>query len=242
MFALFVILGLLGAPPQAAASDSPATLPEIGRVKALVPACATLRDLVIPSYFTMRKADVEFETIANSFDTYAEALDQTNNPAEAKLNRNLSERQMYLTRMGSNAAQMAQDLQSTAKALRDPRLSPAIDDPRIQEQREQLQKLYALQSDRLALLNEFLANEEHAANLDEIHQFMDQSGTKTPVTFVTPAPDAPDRDSLPHLTGTTLSDQDELKRWSIAVATQVLGTEHRVVASLLQTAQGCNAK
>ncbi len=150
-----------GALAPVAASATPEAapdLPEIGRVRSLTPSCAVLRDLAIPAFGAVLKENQLFNDSAPFYAKWAEAVvDDSTNTAV---------RDMYLSRMGQNLANMFAETQKIGKALGDPRLQ-VKGDPFIDLERRQLQQLYDVQASRENVMSEFLIRQNVAIGKTE---------------------------------------------------------------------------
>jgi hypothetical protein len=163
---------VLAATPAPVSSAVPADLPEIGRVRSLTPACAAMRDLVIPAFVASQGVSKKFDETAPFFPRYIETIEDEKD--------NTALRDMLLSRMGQNVSLMMRDSQKIAQALGDPRLSPNSKDPAIVEERKQLDLLYDVQMDRANILNEFLIRQNVAIGRSEFSDMSAFASTKSP--------------------------------------------------------------
>ena len=106
------------AAPTAAPETSP--LPEIGRVRSTAPACAALRDLIVPSFSAAQRADNRFVQTRLRLPQYAEI-------AADKEHHNDVFRTSALARLDADATALLTETQWLDKALRDPRLKDTTD-------------------------------------------------------------------------------------------------------------------
>src|ERR1700681_2652383 len=84
--------------PVPGATEAPPTvqLPEIGRIRATAPACAAMRDLVVPSFAAVQRADARFAETRKRLPQYVDILDD-------KENRNGVFRQSALAKLDADA-------------------------------------------------------------------------------------------------------------------------------------------
>jgi hypothetical protein len=139
--------------PAAAPAASPSPLPEIGRTRSVVPACAVIRDLVAPSLGAALDADAAFRD--------ARAQIAAANAGGGFESRE-AQRTLGLIRLGKNVGTMAKDVLTINRALGDPRVAKTPDDPATRELREALQALYEAQNAKLNALSGFVEGQRMA--------------------------------------------------------------------------------
>jgi hypothetical protein len=214
-------------------------LPEIGRTRANTPACAAMRDLVIPSFAAAQRADARFTETRKTLPSYADVRADRDEGTKYGVNREAG-----LARLGSDAARLEQEAQSIKKALDDPRLAKTSTDPQVVAERQQLEQLYAVQRARADALNEFVLREQVAI---APHTIGSNRGiaprtkfepVEPPPPIAVPGSTAPP--GMPLLTGI---DQQEDKRrideWTNGIALLVRKSEAEAAMTFLPIAQSC---
>ena len=240
MIPLLALLVLLAAPPDASPQPAPSDLPEIGRVRAISPACGAMRDLAIPAFLAAREADKRFENAGKTLPDYVKAIadDSRINPEPAVL------REMRLSRLASDNIKMLQDAKTIADALGDPRLAADSRDPLVQIERQQLMSLYDSQITRASELNQFVMREENVVALLGIGSttaFSSRNGGKpaaTPEPRQTTTPYG-----MPVLGGRNgYTDAASIRDWTSQIASNVKENENQVAKAFFPIAKGCQAK
>jgi hypothetical protein len=230
---------VLAATPAPASTTVPADLPEIGRVRSLTPACAAMRDLVIPAFAASQGVSKKFDETAPYFSRYIETIEDEKD--------NTALRDMLLSRMGQNVSLMMRDSQKIAQALGDPRLSPNSKDPAIVEERKQLDLLYDVQMDRANILNEFLIRQNVAIGRSE---FSDNSAfagrspggsqSLSPQPTATPVDIDRRRFGQPVLDGRNgFADKHVMSDWTNDMAAQAKLAANIAAKGLLPIAKSC---
>jgi hypothetical protein len=261
MFAQSVIAGVLVVSALAAPSPSPSPapsasgIPEIGRVRVQTPPCTAMRDLVFPSFAAAEKANRVFLEGAPAYAKYAEIAG--NFMSDDKLNARfgkahqpassdgatLNERNFYLARMSKDLATILQQELPIAKALGDPRISEAAaaNDPVIAAERTELQRLYAVQAGRAAVLNEFLLREGvKVAREDDGDAAGLSSNTLAPQA--TPTPFSSDRVPFgqpPTIGNDGNADANAVKTWTTAMAQAARAASIDLARDMYPIAQSC---
>ncbi len=212
------------------ASATPVPLPEIGRVRAISPACSALRDLIIPSFTAARRADVTFATTTKDLQRYVEVVDDEGL-------RNSGFHQKAAFDLGRDAANLRESLLVVSRALGDPRLAPSVTDPTIRIQRTQLEQVYAVQAGRAGILDEFIARE----NKDVARARVDRDplyrgGELAPGGRAMPT-DPPH--AMPRLTGLAFGDKQAIREWADGMTSEVRSAEDDAAKALLPTAETC---
>jgi hypothetical protein len=224
--------------PTAAPSAAPgANLPEIGRVRSTAPACAALRDLVIPSFSAAQRADSRFLQTRVRLPQYAEI-------AADKEHHNDVFRDSALAKLDADATALLNEASWLDKALRDPRLKDSTD-PQVVAERTGLQQLYDVQKARANQLQEFVMRERNAT----VRNGMEDSGAfkrrsaPLPVAADQPPADAPAVNAprgMPLLTGVNaLADKASLNEWSLNMAAAVRIGENQAAKAFLPVARSC---
>jgi hypothetical protein len=229
--------------PQAEPSPAPVETapPSIGSTKALVPACNALRAVAVPAYFTSRTADLEFRDVATNLVKYVKSLDDgSSRDPESTSAASLTRRAMYLHEMDKTVAAMDTNIDALRKALNDPRLPKDSTDPRIIEQRKQLQQLLDVQLGREQIIENFINGELATIDSVEASQISDSSSlgglSKPKQSLVHPDPNA---SPPPTFTGVAVADDKKLKDWIGGVMGVVVAHEDQVVKSFISISNDC---
>jgi hypothetical protein len=233
-------IALPGSVPVAAQTVAPdaSPLPEIGRVRSTAPACAALRDLVIPSFSAAQRADARFVQTRVRLPQYAEI-------AADPWHKNDVFRDSALAKLDADATAMLNEALWLDKALRDPRLKDTSD-PQVVAERSGLQQLYDVQKARANQLQEFVMRERNATVRNGMEDSGAFAGRKAPLptSAVTPPSDAPILNAprgMPLLTGkSALSDKASLNEWSLDMAAAVRLGENQAAKAFLPIARSCN--
>ena len=122
-FALVLALAATAAaqaPPTPAPAPEGSPLPEIGRVRATAPACAAMRDLIMPSFAAARRADARFEQTRVHLPQYVEIVADKEHKSDVF-------RSSMLARLDAEASQILSETLVINKALGDPRMKDTRD-------------------------------------------------------------------------------------------------------------------
>jgi hypothetical protein len=242
--ALAVALGAVPSPapvqPETHTTAAPegTALPEIGRVRSTLPACATLRDLVIPSFSAAQRADARFLETRVRLPQYAEIMND-------KEHRNSVFRDSALAKLDADATAMLNESVALDKALRDPRLKDNTD-PQVVAERNGLQQLYDVQKVRANQLQEFVTRERIATAQNRMLESSALNGKMRPAPVVEQGPpaSAPVLNAprgMPVLTGiSAYADKAALNDWSLSMAAAVRIGENLAAKSFLPIAKSCN--
>jgi hypothetical protein len=218
------------APSQAPSPDT--TLPEIGRVRAVTPACSVLHDLVLPAAQISRRADTRFLDVAKRLPDYVQSVSSDPEGRTSPLV------EMRLSRLDQTTSLIVRDVGEMAKILADPRLAPDSGDPLVRQERAALQRMYEAQMTRVSNISEFVARQGAANGRAEVDQLAAQSGqptpSPTPLPFASSAPD-----NLPTLTGIDLRDAEAFRGWSQDLTAIVRRSEVDAARSLGPIARVC---
>lgn len=239
VLASFVLLALQTA-PLAAPSPAPSVvgsptaeqvLPEIGRVRAIVPACAVMHDITGPAFLAAREADNRFKDAANRLPQYARAVDDEDT-------RFGIEREMLITRIDMDLSNMTGDLHKIDKLLDDPRLSN-VRDPQVTAQRNELTNIYNMQYDRVTRLFEFVQRERLLVSKKSLepesgNPFNNVSPTPIPIPSASEAPYG-----QPTFRGITEADQRTLRDWAGRMDVPVRVAENNAARTFLSIAASC---
>ena len=246
--ALALALAIAGTTAQVPAptevpAAAPSDLPEIGRTKATTPACAAMRDLVIPSFAAAKKADARFVETQTRLPKYAEIR------ADAKSDRNKTHddsfQESMLSRLEQDAANLLGYAAFIAKALGDPRLAADSKDPDVQDERAQLQAVYAVQQARAKMIAEFVARERMTLSTGQLAPDGTFYGKLTPIPRAPePTPQAVAADTtaapgMPLFSGIAFADKDRANAWGRDMTKAVTDAENRAAKSFLPLAERC---
>ncbi len=239
------MLALAGAGSVTPAPDAtPADLPEIGRTKATTPACAAMRDLVIPSFEAARRADARFVDAQKRLLRYAEArADVKNDRNQTGTDNQIQEvsQEARLSQLDQDAANLLAHAAVINKALGDPRLPADSKDPDVREERAQLQALYAAQQARASMLAELGSRDRVTLTQRQMAE-LDMTGKNAkaavhegppPQPFRTPPP------GMPLLSRNGFADKQSLGVWTGTMVKTVTDAENRAAKSFLPIAQRC---
>jgi hypothetical protein len=250
LIALAVLVCVAAAPavPEPAPSGEP--LPEIGRTRANSPACAAMRDLVVPSFAAAQRADARFAETRKRLPRYAQFAADAG--SERIRGRNVGTggafRESELARLDSDAARLLQEAGVIKKLIADPRLAADSKDPQIQAERAQLEQLYEMQQRRAALLSEFVQRE--STNLGKRNVGMEDKGgldgkfapaARNPDPSPQPIPlaDTNGPRGMPLLSGLDIADRSRLAEWGDQIAAAVRASENEAAKTFLAIAQAC---
>jgi hypothetical protein len=238
-FALSDVHAPVPATPAAQSAADASPLPEIGRVRSTAPACAAMRDLVLPSFSAAQRADSRFLQTRVRLPQYAEI-------AADKEHHNDVFRASALARLDADATALLTETQWLDKALRDPRLKDSSD-PQVVAERTGLQQLYDVQKARANQLQEFVMRERNAT----VRHGMEDNGAlggriaPLPVSGdeqppMSPPPPLNVPRGMPRLTGiNALVDKASLNEWSLNMAAAVRLGENEAAKAFLPVARSC---
>jgi len=131
-------------------------LPEIGRVKAVSPACAIMHDLIIPAFAAVRRADDHFALASKAVPAYFGALNDTDVGDDPTDNARFgSDSGRQLAHVDQALSGMLREAQLVDSALKDPRFAASSDDPKIAAEQTELQNVLNAQLARASILSEF---------------------------------------------------------------------------------------
>jgi hypothetical protein len=212
------------------------TLPEIGRVRAASPACAAMRDLVIPSFAAARRADARFTQTRARLPQYIDFADDPEHKTDVF-------RESALSRLSADATAILNETLAINKALGDPRFKDPAD-PQVAAEKAQLQQLYNTQQARANQLQEFVTREQVAIAKNGINDNSAFAGRNTHVQDVSPPP-AP----IPNLTAPPgmpviggripMADKAVINDWSGQIAAAVRASENMAAKTFLPIAHSC---
>jgi hypothetical protein len=238
--AVAIALGAAPSPAPAPTAVPDTSLPEIGRVRSTAPACAAMRDLVLPSFSAAQRADSRFLQTRVRLPQYAEIAADPGHKSDVF-------RDSALAKLDADATALLTEAQWLDKALRDPRLKDTSD-PQIVAERSGLQQLYDVQKARANQLQEFVMRERNAAvrnGMEDSGAFrgkiptMPVSGEEPPPMASPPPLNVPR--GMPILTGkNALADKASLNEWSLNMAAAVRAGENQAAKSFLPIARNCN--
>ena len=224
--------------PQPPATQSASDIPEIGRVRAISPACGAMRDLVIPSFKAAKEADGRFENVSKNLPEYVRAIadDSKFNPEPPAL------REFRLAKLAMDNTKMLQNAKVIADALGDRRLA-GTSDPAVIAERQQLQSLYESQITRASELNQFVMREENTVALLGVGgdggAFRGRNGSQaTPEPRQTSTPLG-----MPKLYGRIgFADAASIRDWTGQITAAVKGNEEVAARTFFVISKSCQAK
>jgi hypothetical protein len=242
--AILVLTLAIAGPDAPVPAATPSDLPEIGHTKATTPACAAMRDLVIPSFDAARRADARFAETQTRLPRYAEARADVKNDRNAtgtdnQITEGLQE--SLLSRLDQDAANLLAYAAFINRALGDPRLAADSKDPDVQEERTQLQAVYAIQQARASMLAELAARDRVVLTRRQMAELKMPGKNAEPSVNEGPSPQpfetaAP---GLPTFTGNAFADKERARAWTRDMARAVADAENRAAKSFLPLAQRC---
>ncbi len=215
-----------------------APLPNIGRTRSVSPACAAMRDLIVPSFAAAVRADKRFAETRKRLPSYAEIVDDPSHADDAF-------RDAALHKLSQDATSLMQEALVLNKALGDPRISADIKDPQVVAQRRQLEQLYESQATRANLLNEFVIREQSAAakrGLEDNGAFGNRltAGLQpNPHVAGNPLPAQTAPPNMPLRSGIALADKNTLQDWGTSIAVYVRKSENEAAKTFYPIAQSC---
>jgi hypothetical protein len=213
-------------------------LPNIGRTRSVTPACAAMRDLIIPSFKAALRADERFTVTRKRLPTYADVVDDPDHAHDAV-------RQMLLSKLDSDASNLLQEAKVLNDALGDPRLSADNKDPQIVAERRALQQLYDAQMTRANILNEFVIREHVATGkegMEDNGAFGGRGQAPTISQIRTPTNPLPSMTSppgMPHRNGIALSDKNTMADWGASLHAYVRTNENQAAKTFIAVGNTC---
>jgi hypothetical protein len=209
-------------------------LPNIGRVRAATPACAAMRDLIIPSFAAARRSDVRFEETRKRLPNYAELVDDS-------LHRPPIYRESALARLDGDATKLLEESQIIAKALGDPRFVRPTD-PEVIAEKQALQELYDAVQSRANTLYEFVMRQQVAiakSGIDTSTAAFAGGRAPTAPPSAAPLPSLTAPPGMPVLLGNELSDKQTVNKWSGDMSAVVRYYENHSAKTFFPIAQKC---
>ena len=223
--------------PFGAETPAPSSnLPEIGRVRAATPACAVMRDLVIPSFAAARRADVRFAQTRVRLPQYIEFVDDSEHSTDVF-------RESALSKLDQDATAILNETLVLNKALGDPRLKDTSD-PQVAAQKAQLQQLYNTQQARANQLQEFVMRQRNAIaknGMEDSGAFRGKQATPTPIRQQdAPTPTLTAPPGMPLLNGKiAMADKNSINEWSGSMSAAIRSSENMAARTFLPIAQSC---
>jgi hypothetical protein len=209
-------------------------LPEIGRVRAATPACAAMRDLIIPSFAAAVHADKRFAQTRVRLPQY---IDFADDPVHA---RDIF-RESALAKLDNDATAILNDTLVLNRALGDPRFKDTSD-PQVAAEKAQLQQLYNTQQARANQLQEFVMRERNVIaknGIDDNSSIL--RGKRQPAsTEPAPMPVLTAPPGMPVLNGKiSIADKNTINEWSGSMAAAVRASENQAARTFLPIARSC---
>ena len=228
-----ILIAALGVEPLPSPSPAAGGLPEIGRVRSTTPACAVLRDLVIPSFAAARRADARFAETRKRLPDFGELN------AEARADDPM--RQSALAKLDADATKLLGEALIINKALDDPRLADT-NDPVVREELRQLQQLYDTQKTRANILWEFVMRKNIAMSRAQFAQDTTIGGHMQ--ALPQSAGDAPNRDlavmpGMPAESRIGFANRRRMEEWGSALAAGIRASENNAAKAFIPIAQRC---
>jgi hypothetical protein len=223
-----------GSETPAPAATPASGLPEIGRVRAASPACAAMRDLVIPSFAAARRADVRFAQTRVRLPQYVEYMSDPEHQGDVF-------RESALSKLDADATAILNETLVLNKALGDPRFKNPTD-PTVAAEKAQLDQLYRTQQARANQLQEFVTRQRVAIaknGIDDNSAFQRNAPQGiTPSAAPMPALTAPP--GMPVLGGRiAMADKAVINEWSGAMTAAVRASENQAARAFLPIAHSC---
>ncbi len=241
MVALLALL-LAFAPPMPDTSPQPqasSNIPEIGRVRAISPACGAMRDLVIPAFKAAKEADGHFDNVSKNLPEYVKAIadDSKYNPEPPAI------REFRLAKLSMDNTKMLQNAKVIADALGDRRLADTSDIAVIAE-RKQLEALYESQITRASELNQFVMREQNTVALRGVGDTDAFKGRRGGQPLQTPEPrETTTPLGMPKLNGRIgYADAESIRDWTGQISASVKSNEEAVSRTFFSIAKNCQAK
>jgi hypothetical protein len=214
-------------------------LPNIGRTRSVTPACAAMRDIVVPSFAAAMRADKQFVETRKRLPNYADLVDDPEHSSDVY-------RISALHKLGQDAANLMEEAQTISKLLGDPRISEDVKDPQIVAERRQLQALYVAQVTRANLLNEYVMREQVATakqGIDDNSAFRGRntanSGTGNVQAPAQPMPQLTAPPNMPLRSGISLADKRAIEDWGTTLHTYVRNAENQAAKTFYPIAKSC---
>jgi hypothetical protein len=230
-------IGTLQPVPGASGNPFAAPLPEIGRTRSVSPACAAMRDLVIPSFAAAVRADKRFAETRKRLPNYAEISADPSHKDDAF-------RDSALHQLSRDASSLMEESLVLNRALGDPRIAADIKDPQVVAQRRELERLYEVQATRANLLNEFVMREQMGnarRGLEDNGAFRARNAQAPPNPNVpdNPLPQLTAPPNMPLRSGNAMVDKNSLQDWGTSLAVYVRKTENEAAKTFYPIAQSC---
>jgi hypothetical protein len=237
--AVGVAVALGAAPPPAPTpTAAPSSgLPEIGRVRANTPACAAMRDLIIPSFAAAQRADMRFAQTRARLPQYVDFADDPVHGTDIF-------RTSALAKLDADATSMLNEALVLNKALGDPRLKNTAD-PQVVAEKAALQQLYDVQQARANQLQQFVMRERNTV----AQHGMEDSGafggrhagaSKDAAPPPSAIPDMTAAPGMPVLNGRIAgADKVLINDWSGAMAKYVRAGENQAAYTFYPIAESC---
>jgi hypothetical protein len=246
--------------PQPTSTPAKST-PEIGRVKALLPACVALREVVAPSFAAALSADKRFSDASVYLADYAaKRVEATTLPTKirTKGGAELATRlqpadpktvtpESLLARLDIEFSQMSQNVLTMGKELGDPRVGENVTDPGVQAERRELERLYETQLSRLSALHLFLEKERKRLSDQREAEGAAAAGlgasananVAQPVASPDAEPTAAPIFGQPSLNGIALNDRRSVQDWTAGIVAQVRTNENIAAHTFLGITDDC---
>jgi hypothetical protein len=214
-------------------------LPNIGRTRSVTPACAAMRDIVVPSFAAAVRADQRFVETRKRLPNYADLVDDPEHSGDVY-------RLSALHKLGQDAANLMQEAETISKLLGDPRIADDVKDPQVVAERRQLQALYVAQVTRANLINEYVIREQAATakiGIDDKTPFQPRNAANytNPVQRPDrPLPQFTAPPNMPLRSGIGLADKRAMEDWGTTLHTYVRKAENEAAKTFYPIAKSCS--
>jgi hypothetical protein len=233
------VIGTFQPVPPAGSDAAPYSpgLPNIGRTRSVSPACAAMRDLVVPSFAAALRADKKFAETRKRLPNYGDI-------AADPIHKDDAFRESILHQLGRDASTLMEEALVMNRALGDPRIAADNKDPQVVAQRRGLQELYVAQVTRANLLNEFVMREQMAVSRRGLEDNGAFASRQSVNSRTAPIPDMP----VPSLTappymplrsGMSMADRNLLDDWGASLSGYVRKSENEAAKTFYPIARSC---
>ena len=222
---------------QPSGTNGSPSLPTIGGTKALRPACAVMRDVVVPSFSAALRADARFELTRKKLPQYVDVVDDPEHKDDAYA-------QMMLKKIDDDVDVLLDQALAVNRALGDPMLEQHKSDPQVAAEKRALEDLYEAQRTRANLMEEYVIRERAALAKQGVSDDGAFGGRGNPLaTAVTPPPmsmpNLKPAPGMPFHNGIALADRASISDWGTTITKYVHTSEERAAKTFYTIANGC---
>jgi hypothetical protein len=219
-------------------------LPEIGRVRAISPACAIMHDLIIPAFTAARRADDRFAAASKGVPAYAYTLTDHDIGEDDRTvdKRYGSDVDRQLSNISQTVTSILRETQAVSRALGDPRFASGENDPKVVAEREQLQSVYDAQMARASILSEFVTR-EGTTNMGSLPGSTGlNAGGRRGTARSAPDPARPPIpvNGQPDLNGLGLNDASASQNWMTSLDQVIHVREFNAANTFIDVAKDCH--